>query len=180
MRRLAGCALAAAVLAGPVLVLAAEPAGPPKPSPEQQKLGYFVGKWSMVGEIKENPLMPAGKMTATTECEWFEGKFAVVCREKGKGPLGPTRSLAIYGYSNEEKVYTAYGVESGPMIATTVGKGTVEGNTWTYQDEFKAGGKTMKFRFTIQTAPKSFTYRSEIMPEGGDWAPLGEGKATRK
>ncbi|HEY6106384.1 MAG TPA: DUF1579 family protein, partial [Anaeromyxobacteraceae bacterium] len=77
----------------------------PKPGPEHERLGYFVGKWKGEGTIAENPFMPTGKFSATDTCEWFEGKFAVVCKSQGKGPSGPTRGLGIMGYSAAEKVY---------------------------------------------------------------------------
>ena len=37
----------------------------PKPGPEVKRLGYFVGSWKTDGDIKENPMMPAGKMTSS-------------------------------------------------------------------------------------------------------------------
>lgn len=40
------------LLAG--VVSAAEPAGAPQPSPEQRKLGYFVGNWTSEGIVKED------------------------------------------------------------------------------------------------------------------------------
>jgi hypothetical protein len=43
------------------------------------------------------------------------------------------------GYNPEEKVYTYYGVDNSGMMAATVAKGTVDGNTWTYTDEAKMG-----------------------------------------
>jgi Protein of unknown function (DUF1579) len=83
----------------------------PKPGPEHARLGYFVGKWSSEGEIKPGPMGPGGKTKSTDTCEWFEGRFSVICRAEGTTPMGPTKNIGILGYSTEEKVYTYYGVE---------------------------------------------------------------------
>jgi hypothetical protein len=83
----------------------------PKPGPEVKKLGYFVGSWTTTGEVKQNPFMPAGKMTSTSKCEWFPGGFHVVCHENGKSPMGGAmHGLGVMGYNAEEKVYTYAGL----------------------------------------------------------------------
>ena len=63
----------------------------PQPSPEHQRLGYFVGRWKAEGEIKASPMGAGGKMTSTDNCEWFEGRFSVVCRSEGQGPVAQRR-----------------------------------------------------------------------------------------
>src|SRR5688572_18950405 len=88
-----------------VQFVAAQAPQAPKPGPEQERLGYFVGKWTVEGEMKPGPMGPGGKFTASDNCEWFEGRFSVVCRSEGKMPMGPSKSLGILGYSTEEKVY---------------------------------------------------------------------------
>ena len=174
--------LAAAVTLSLLLAPAALAEAPkaPKPGPEHERLGYFVGKWKSEGTVAENPFMPAGKVSATDSCEWFEGKFAVVCRSQGKGPMGATRGLSIMGYSAEEKAYVYYGVENNPMTMTTVPRGTVEGDTWTYSDESKMGDKVVKSRYVIkQVDKKSYTFRYEMQGPDGQWKTIVEGKSTR-
>ncbi len=152
----------------------------PKPGPEHERLGYFVGKWKGEGTVAENPFMPSGKFSYTGTCEWFEGKFAVVCRSQGKGPMGPTRGLDIMGYSAGEKVYLYYGVENSPMAMTTVPRGTVEGDTWTYHDESKMGDQTVKSRYVMkQLDKKSYSFKWEIQGPDGQWKTVSEGKSTR-
>ncbi len=152
----------------------------PKPGPEHQRLGYFVGKWKTEGTVAENPYMPGGKMSSTDDCQWFEGKFAVVCRSQGKGPSGPTRGLGIMGYSAAEKAYVYYGIENNPMTMTTVPRGTVEGDTWTYSDESKMGDKVVKSRYVIKEVDKkSYTFKYEMQGPDGQWKTVVEGKSTR-
>lgn len=161
--------------------LAAQPPqGPPKPTAEHQKLGYFVGSWTSTGEMKPSPFGPGGKMSGTETCEWFDGGFAVVCRSQGKGPTGPMKGIGMMGYNVDEKVYTYYAVDNSPMNMASVPKGTISGQTWTYTDEAMMGGKKIKSRFVLNLAsPTSYTFKWD-MDEGGKWTTIMEGTATKK
>lgn len=154
--------------------------GAPKPSAEQQKLGYFVGKWTSQGEFKPSPMGPGGAFTSKSNCEWFTGKYSVVCKGKGNGPFGTTQALGILGYSGEEKVYTYYGLESGPMTQATVSKGTVDGDTWTYTDESKMGGKLTKSRYVIKiVSPTSYNFNWDMQDDKGAWNTVMTGTETK-
>ncbi len=157
----------------------AEEGKAPKPGPEHQRLAFFVGKWKAEGTMAENPFMPAGKFTSSDICEWFEGKFAVVCRSQGKGPMGPTKGLFIMSYSLEEKVYLYYGLDNSPMAMAAVPRGTVEGDLWTYTDESKMGGQVVKSRYTLKLAKASYDFMWEMLGPDGQWKKLLEGQATR-
>ena len=151
-----------------------------KPGPEHARLGYFVGKWTAEGEMKPGPMGPGGKMTSTDTCEWFEGRFSVICRSEGKTPMGPSKSIGILGYSPEEKVYTYYGVDNTNMTMASVPKGTVRGSTWTYTDEGVMGGQKVKSRVTIkELSPTSYTFTMEMQGPDGKWAPVMESKNTK-
>src|SRR5512139_2160215 len=127
----------------------AEPPPVAKPGPEHERLAFFVGTWKMEGDVRDNPFVPAGKFKGTETCKWFEGGFALVCKSEGQGPAGPAKSLAIMGYSAEEKVYTYYVVENSPMAMTHAARGTLQDGTFIYDDESVVGGKTVRSRYTI-------------------------------
>ena len=94
--------------------------------------------------------------------------------------MGPTKELGILGYSTEEKIYTYYGADNSGMVMTTVPKGTVQGDTWVYNDESKMGGKTVKGRYTIkEISPTAYTFKWEMMGKDGSWTAVVEGKATK-
>jgi hypothetical protein len=180
MRRFIGVlafvAMAGALCGG----TAAQPPQPPKPGAEHKRLGYFVGKWNVTGEVKDSPMGPGGKITSADTCEWFEGGFAVICRSDGKTPMGAMKSIGILGYSTEEKVYTYYGMDNSGMSMTTVAKGTVEGNKWTYTDQGTMGGQPFKMRVTItEVSPKEQAFVMEIQGADGKWMPMMESKATK-
>lgn len=160
--------------------LAAQTPPAAKPGPEHEKLGYFVGKWTSEGEMKPSPFGPGGKMTTTDTCEWFEGKFVVVCRSEGKSPMGPVKGIALMSYSSEEKVYTYYGADNTGMTMASVPRGTVQGDTWTYTDEQTMGGRKVKSRYTIKAqSPTAYTFTWETQGPDGKWVSVMEGKATK-
>lgn len=161
--------------------VAAQPSQAAKPGPEHQKLGYFVGTWTSTGEMKPSPMGPGGKMNMTETCELFQGGFAVVCRTEGTSPMGPMKGLGIMGYNAEEKVYTYYGVDNSPMNMASVPKGTIQGDTWTYNDESIMGGKKVKGRYVLKIAsPTSYSFKWEMEQGPGKWTALMEGTATKK
>jgi Protein of unknown function (DUF1579) len=153
----------------------------PKPGPEVERLGFFVGKWKTTGEMKQTPFWPGGKYTEKATCEWFAGKYSVVCKFKGKGPMGPMEGLGIMGYSTEEKAYVHYGVDNSPMAWTSVPRGTFADGTWTFDDESKMGGKMVKSRYVMkQDGKKAFTSTWSILGEDGKWMVAMEATSTRE
>ena len=130
--------------------------------------------------MKPGPMGPGGKMSATDTCDWFEGRFAVVCHSDGKTPMGASKSIGILGYSTEEKVYTYYGVDNTNMLMASVPRGTVKGDTWTYEDESMMGGKKIKSRVTVkELSPTSYTFKMELQGPDGAWTSAMESKSTK-
>jgi hypothetical protein len=161
-------------------LLAAQAAPPTKPGPEQKRLGYFVGKWTTEGDAKPGPMGPGGRITSTDDCQWFEGGFSVICNSNGTTPGGPSKSIGILGYSPEEKVYTYYGIDNTSMTMGSVPKGTVQGDTWIYNDEGMMGGKKAKSRVTIkELSPTAYTFKLEMQGPDGKWASVMESKSTK-
>jgi Protein of unknown function (DUF1579) len=152
----------------------------PKSEPENQRLGYYVGHWTMEGEMKPGAMGPGGKFTGTSKCDWFEGRFTVVCNTVGTTPTGPSKGIDILGYSSEEKVYTYYGVDNSGMVMATVPRGTVKGDTWTFTDESMMGGKKVKTRVTIkELSPSAYTFKMDAPGADGKWATVMESKSTK-
>lgn len=175
---LAACAVASVIS---LQVANAQGGQPPKPGPEQERLGYFVGKWTAEGEMKPGPMGPGGKMTTSDNCEWFEGHYSVICRSEGTTPTGSTKSIGILGYSPEEKVYTYYGVDNSSMTMASVPKGTLKGDTWTYTDAGTMGGKKYKSRVIIkQLSPTSYSFKMDMQGPDGKWMPMMETKNTKQ
>ena len=157
-----------------LLLLAQAPPPPPKPGPEHKKLEYFVGKWTVEGEIKANEFVPAGKTVSTETATLGPGGFYVESRAEGQ--FG-TR-LAIIAYDSHAKVYTSYYASSVGFVG--VATGTVNGNTWTWMVEDKYAGKSVKGRSTVtMLSPTQYTSKYEMADGKGGYTTIVEGKATK-
>ena len=151
----------------------------PVPAPETKKLSYFSGSWKSEGEMKPSPFGPGGKFTSTEHNQWMPGGFFLVSHTEEKSPMGHSKGLAIMGYDSSDKVFTYQAYSS--MGETMHARGTVEGNTWVWTNEEKLEGKLMKERYTATVdSPTSYRFKFEMQPEGGEWATVMEGKATRQ
>jgi len=165
-----------------VLILSAgamAQAGVPKPGPELKKLDMFVGTWTLDGTMKASTMGPGGTMTENEKCEWMEGGFYLVCRSDYKGSMGAGVGLSVMGYSADDKAYTYREFNSYGEFDDS--KGTVDGDTWTWTNEEKMAGMTMKGRFTIHmTSSSSYTFAFDMSQDGTKWSTVMEGKATKK
>ena len=158
------------------LLFGQAPPAPPKPGPEHKKLEYFVGKWTVEGEIKANGFVPAGKTVSTETCTLGPGGFYVESRAEG-GQL-PTR-LAIVAYDSHAKVYTSYYANSVGLVGTATG--SVDGNTWTWMEEDKFAGNAIKGITTVtMLSPTQYTIKYEMADGKGGYTTIVEGKATRE
>ncbi len=168
----------ALTLIGGITVTAQGPAGAPQPSPEHKKLAAFVGTWKDEAEMKPGPFGPGGKASITETCEWFTGGFSLVCHSETTGFMGESKTLTVLNYDPEEKVYTYYELNS--VGWSDLAKGTLEGDTWTFNGESKMGGKLIKTRSTIKIpSPDSAVMKSEVSVDGGPFTLLMELKGTR-
>lgn len=94
--------------------------------------------------------------------------------------MGPMKGMGIMGYSSEEKVYTYFGVDNSPMAMTTIPRGTIDGNIWTYEDESMMQGHKVKSRYIMNVmSPSAYTFKWETMGEDGNWMTIMDGKATK-
>ena len=151
----------------------------PKPGPEVQKLAYYLGTWKGEGETKGGPFGPAGKLSSTTTCEWFDGGFHLVCRGEERGPTGTRKFLNIRAYDEKAKAYTEYGISNFGESEYQTG-GSIVGNKKTFVFDTDLGGKSTKLRYTeVQVSPTLFTYKAEASVDGGPWRMIAEGKVTK-
>ena len=150
----------------------------PKPGPEHKKLDVFAGSWTLDGDMKAGPMGPGGKVTETEKCEWMEGAFYLVCHTDFKTMMGNGSGISVLGYSTDDKSYTYREFNSWGEF--TDSKGSQDGDTWTWINDEKMGGMTMKGRFTMKvTSPPSYTFSFEMSQDGTKWTMVMEGKATK-
>jgi Protein of unknown function (DUF1579) len=151
----------------------------PKPGPEHQRLGVFVGNWTFAGEMKPGPMGPGGKMTGTDRIQWMPGNFVVERRFEGKGPMGQVSGLEIMTYDSAKKPYTYNFFDSTGSLGT--GTMTVSGDTWTFAGAASMGGKPMQERCSLvfSAGSTSLKIMCEMSGDGKSWAPVVEGTATK-
>jgi hypothetical protein len=167
------------VLLASQVALADVPDQQPKPGPEVEKLGYYLGTWTGEGEAKSGPFGPAGKLSSTTTCEWFAGGFQLVCRGQETGPTGTRTFLNIRAYDEKAKAYTEYGISNFGDTEYNTG-GTIVGNERSFVFDIDVGGKPTRLRYVeVQMSPTLFTYRAEASTNGEPWTVIAEGKVTR-
>jgi hypothetical protein len=174
MRRTIAPALAAAILAMPVLAQEA-----PKPGPQHARIGYFVGSWDFTAESKDSPMGPGGAITGSETCEWFTGGFQLVCRGEASGPRGRAVTASVWAYDPAQGEYTYYAYNS--LGESFYIPGSVAGNVWTWNTEFPMNGGTVKARATVtEEGPAAYSYRFETSADGTTWALMEEGRATKR
>ncbi len=171
----------AAILAAMLILAAAAVAqsGAPKPAPELRKLDVFVGAWTLDGNMKPSSMGPGGTMTENEKCEWMEGNFYLVCHSDYKSSMGNGVGLSVMGYSTDDKAYTYREFNSFGEFDDA--RGALDGDTWTWNNDEKMGGATVKGRFTIHmTSSSSYDFVFDMSPDGSKWATVMDGKATKK
>jgi hypothetical protein len=175
MRRLATISMAA--LLWTTAVVAQMPA--PKPGPELKKLDVFAGRWALDGKMKTGTMGPGGPMTENETCEWMDGHFYLLCHSDYKSSMGNGVSLSVMGYSPDDKAYTYREFNSFGQFDDA--RGTLDGDTWTWTDDEKMGGMTVKGRFTMKmTSSTSYDFSFEMSQDGTKWSTVMDGKASKK
>ena len=174
-------ALAAIGIAASMLASEPEEKKPPegpKPPPEVEKLGYFLGPWTSEGEIKSGPMGPGGPTQGRDICRWMPGKFFVGCMMESKGPMGLIQVQGIMGYDAEKKVYRWWSFDNMGQAQTATG--TLQDGTWTWSGESKMGDKVVKTRYVISdTKPEGYAFKYESSPDGKAWSPVMTGKVSK-
>jgi hypothetical protein len=73
-----------------------------------------------------------------------------------------------------------YAIDNTGMTTTSVPRGTVQGDTWTFTDEGMMGGQKIKSRVTLkETSPTSYTFKMDFQGADGKWSPAMESTFTK-
>jgi hypothetical protein len=151
----------------------------PKPAPELKKLDYFAGNWTLDGDMKPSPMGPGGKTTLSEHNKWMDGGFFLVSNSEFKSAgMGDGTGIGFMGYSPEEKIYTYD--EYNSMGEAVHSRGTLDGDTWTWNSDEKMNGQTIKGRFTIKTlSDTAYAFKYEISEDGTHWNTAMDGRGTK-
>lgn len=151
---------------------------PKQPGPEVKRLAYFLGSWTLEGDMKPSAFGPGGKFTETEQNEWFDGGFFLISHTNGTSSMGKETGVAVMGYNPQDKTYTYDAFSSLGEVEHA--KGTFANDTWTYTSDETMGGQSFKGRFTMkQISPAAMTFKYETSQDGNTWTTIMEGKGTK-
>jgi len=148
-------------------------------APELKNLDYFAGTWSITGEMKPGPMGPGGKMTETEQSKWMDGGYFLESHIDYKSSMGNGTGISFLSYDANDKMYTYDEFNSAGEAVHS--KGMLQGDTWTWTNDEKMGGQTMKGRFTMKIlSPTSYTFKFEMSQDGTNWNTILDGTATKQ
>lgn len=151
----------------------------PQPASETKNLSYFVGSWTVDGDLKPGPMGPGGKITGTETWDWMDGHFFIVSHSTMSGVMGNGTGLAVMGYNTDDKKYTYNEFDSEGQAENATG--TFDGTTWSWTSDEHMGGQTMKGRYTAkEVSPTTYSFKFELSPDGSNWTTVMDGTATKK
>jgi hypothetical protein len=109
----------------------------------------------------------------------MEGGFFLISDTKEMTPRGADTAISIFGYNSEEKVYTYHSINS--FGESEDSKGTLIDNTWSWVNETKLEGKTIKGRFVAkELSPTAYSFKFEMATDNAEWSTIMEGTATKQ
>jgi hypothetical protein len=89
-------------------------------------------------------------------------------------------ALAVAVSAGPAAAQPPYATGNGPMAMTSVPKGTLKGDTYTYTDTLNMGGQKINIRVTtVEVSPTVYTYRMEMQGPDGKWMTAAESKQTK-
>jgi hypothetical protein len=144
-----------------------------------KKLQYFIGAWTLAGDMKTSPFGAGGKFTGTQQNDWATDGMSVISKWSDSLPTGIDSGKGIYSYDLIRRIYKCHGTSSDGEVEDSTG--TVDGETWTWLSNPKGpNGTAMRGRYIQKiTSPMSYDFRFEIASEGGGWMTVREGKAEK-
>jgi hypothetical protein len=145
---------------------------------DHARLGVFVGKWKVVGEMTPSALSPGGRFAGVHRGAWDFGGYFVVMRYRGTDNGRPVSQIDLFGWDAESKRYTYDSFNSLGQRASFTG--SVAGDTWTWSAERTAGGTRMLMRMVQHfTTGGAMTWKIETSADGTHWATAVTGQAKR-
>ena len=125
----------------PTLAASQVTSGPPG----VQRLAFYVGRWSEVGQMRDDPNTPFQAITGGETCSWAAGGYAVVCEEKTAGRGGGWDGVYILSYDAAGDQYHVYGTEKPGNNLHAVGR--IDGDRWVWVTDPAPDGTRLRYTF---------------------------------
>ena len=112
----------------------------------------------------------------------FEQQWKAKLDNQPRGPHGLGQGVTASGVTLFVPISlvtgssnNVYAIDNSGMTMTTVQRGTVKGDTWTF-----TCGQKVKVRVTLkEVSPTSYTFMMEMQDADGKWAPMIESTSTK-
>src|ERR1022692_2132523 len=141
-----------------------------------KRAGMIFAAWIIAAAAAMAQMQPPKPAPDLKKLDIFVGSWTLDGTMK-PGMMGPGGSVT--GYSADDKAYTYREFNSFGEFDDS--RGSLDGDTWTWTNEEKMGGMTMKGRFTMKiTSASSYNFTFDMSPDGTKWSTVMDGKASKK
>ena len=124
----------------------AAPESASKPTPEMDRLKFYLGDWDYTESYpKSAPYPDGGKNTGLYTSKLGPGGNSLTNGFHSQGPVGDFEGLLIMTWDPKEKAYKSYVFGNG-FPGAIVETGQFEGDALVFRSELSAGGSTFKLR----------------------------------
>jgi hypothetical protein len=150
----------------------------PKPRPEHERLGVWVGKWNTEGQSyaeghsNENLQVSSVKMTSVETFEWLLDGFFLVHHWDGRVGGAEFKGMEVIGYDASSQTYTSRFFDNAGNAPTY--QVTVRNNVWTYIGELQRA--TFEFSDDGNTMTTHWDWKN---PDDENWSPLCDLTVTK-
>lgn len=155
-----------------------KPTAQPSPSPQQQKLAVFLGRWHTTGHVAAGTSTPAAIVDSIDTYMWYPGEFFLMHDVEAKIGGLHLDSLEILGYDTDSCHYFATYIDS------TGGYGTeqvyLDGNTWTWRGSNVMGVKEHRCIAVISNDGNRIHACHEKSADGQHWEPWMDVTLTKQ
>jgi hypothetical protein len=115
------------------------------PSVEIGRLGFYVGRWSEAGQMREDSTRPFAAIAGGETCQWAAGGYAVLCEEKTSGAGGGWEGVYILSYDGDARQYDVHGTERPGISLHAVGH--LVGERWVWVTDPAPDGSLVRYTF---------------------------------
>ena len=143
-------------------------------------LDALAGKWVVEGEMRAMGPRPASKMISHENCEWLEGKVAVVCHINSEIGSGRSTGLSVHTFDAQQGTFQYYSVNSAGT--TELSKGSAAGEEmWVWNGNLDYHGHPTKTRLTIKrVSPEKEAVKLESVDGEGHPTLIMEGTRRKE
>lgn len=144
----------------------------------KERLAYFIGEWADKGDRKPTATNPGGPFEGTMTFEASPHKNLIVFRHRIRDAQGETTELGIIRFDQIRRVYELendFDRNPDPLHFSI----RLDHATWILETDATPEVRSRARWTMIEVSPSEFTHTYEVLPDGGSWRLVSEGRASR-